>query len=334
MKREKPFRILLHSLVLSALVLSSCERIDLIAFTLGIPLKEDFSWGAFKMVIAPGSEGAWDTSGATDGAVILDGDMYRIWYAGSDGSNLRIISAESADGKIWGNFQQNLDVGNIPGVDDLSIHFPAVLKTGATYQMWYTGSTSSDLTKLVIIYCDSNRLDPWTNFHVAVDAGSQGTYDTGAAWGPTVILDDGIYKMWYAGYADGNMTDRIIYCESLDGITWGNFHLAIGAGNLGGYDDLASNSPSVIKDAGIYKMWYSGQAQAGSGFSISTIYCESTDGISWENFRLVMEAGAQGEYDSAFVTGPMVINNNGTGMMWYRGKSAVHGNALIYCESQ
>ena len=149
-----------------------------------------------------------------DGTVILDGNIYRIWYSGQDGTNYRILYADSNDGKVWGNFSQAVDLDNLPAYDAQVVRYPTVLKIGSIYKMWYSGS------------------------------------DTGIT------------------------TDRIIYCESVDGKTWTNYHLAVDFGNVSGYDNLANNSPTVIKDGGLYKMWYSGQVQDGV-FKVSTIYCET-----------------------------------------------------------
>lgn len=332
MRKKITYLKLLSTLLLILLILSSCERIDLIAYTLGIPLKADSSWGSFEMVIDVGSQGAWDSNRLSDGAVILDGDTYKMWYGGTDGTGYRIIYADSNDGKSWANFQQAVDLGNTPLYDNTSLRGPTVIKLGSYFKMWYAGAGGPD--GMVIIYCDSWGGITWDNYEVVVNVGSQGAYDADNAWDPTVIMDGGIYKMWYSGTDAGGLADRIIYCKSLDGISWSNFQMVVDKGNLGGYDDMASNCPTVIKDGGLYKMWYSGQNQTDSGFYVSTIYCDSEDGINWDNFQLAIEAGAEGTYDSNFVTGPMVINNNGTGMMWYRGMDDASKGRIIYCETQ
>lgn len=130
----------LPALLLIVLPLLSCGRIDLLAFSSGIPLQEELGWGGFEIVIELGSEGTWDTVRVGDCSVILDDAMYKIWYSGSDGTGYRLIYAESNDGKSWSSFQQTVDRGNIPGVDDASIRFPVVLKLGQMYKMWYSGS--------------------------------------------------------------------------------------------------------------------------------------------------------------------------------------------------
>lgn len=332
MREKITYLKLLSTLLLILLILSSCERIDLIAYTLGIPLKADSSWGSFEMVIDVASEGFWDSNRIGDSAVILDGDTYRIWYSGHNGSNYRILYADSTDGKTWGNFTQALDLGNITPYDDAAVRFPTVIKIGIFYKMWYSGIGGPD--GIAIIYCDSTNGADWLNHEVVVNAGDQGTYDASGSWSPTVMLDEGIYKMWYSGINAGLTGGGIIYCDSLDGKSWSNHQVAVDIGNLSGYDDMDSNSPTVIKDGGLYKMWYSGQNQTGADFDISTIYCDSEDGINWDNFQLAIEAGAEGTYDSNFVTGPMVINNNGTGMMWYRGGDDTNMGRIIYCETQ
>ena len=90
------------------------------------------------------------------------------------------------------------------------------------------------------------------------------------------------------------------------------------------------DQPTVIKDGGLFEMWYVG------GNSISEkfiIYCDSENGIDWDNFELAIEPGAAGADDSLVVQHPMVINDNGVGRMWYKGTDSIGVNRVIYCEA-
>ena len=313
------------------LFLSACTRIDLVGFSLGVPLEDDPVWGSFEMVIDTGSEGTLDTSRINDCTVILDDETYKMWYSGSDGANYRIIYAESADGREWTNFQESLSPGNMEPYDTTSLIYPSVMKAGNQYKMWY--SAMGDYGKIVIIYCDSWDGLSWSNFQVAVDIGSEGDYDASGAYSPTVLLYGGKYRMWYAGLDAGNTADRIIYCESLDGKTWDNHRVVVDINNLPGHDDLSSNSPIVIIDGGLYKMWYSGQSMAGSDLILSTLYCDSADGITWNNYKTVIQAGGEETYSTTLITGPEVINTRGTGMMWYRGRGEDGTYRIYFCST-
>jgi len=88
--------------------------------------------------------------------------------------------------------------------------------------------------------------------------GAPGAWDDYHVSGPSVLYEDGTYKMWYTGN-DGSNT-RIGYATSPDGIVWtkyaGNPVLDLGA--PGAWDDVNVFDPSVLFEAGTYKMWYAG----------------------------------------------------------------------------
>ena len=127
--------------------------------------------------------------------------------------------------------------------------------------------------------------------------------------------------------------DIVAFAENIPlagGITWSNHQQAVDVGAQGTYDSGYSNVPMVIKDAGLYKMWYMGTGE--EILDLTILYCESDDGIEWRDFQLSVEADSQGIYDTKFVYKPMVINEQGYGKMWYQGSDDTTSR-LIYCES-
>ena len=196
--------------------------------------------------------------------------------------------------------------------------------------MWYTGGTTALATdeEVVVIYAESTNGVDWFDFQLAVDRGSQGTCDAKGIWAPTVIKDGHLYRMWYAG-SDADATFRIIYSESDDGVSWRNFQLAVDINSQGTYDSWFVDTPMVIKDGGLFKMWYTGAALP---FNINIIYCESDDGIKWRNFQLAVDTGSEGIYDTNYAYRPAVISELGYGKMWYRGDDGTTSR-IIYSES-
>jgi predicted GH43/DUF377 family glycosyl hydrolase len=139
-----------------------------------------------------------------------------------------------------------------------------------------------------------------------------------------VIEDDGIYKMWYlscTGWADVNGKKvhnyHIKYAESKDGIDWQrNGVIAID------YKDeyeYAISVPRVIKENGIYKMWFSSRGtKAISAYRIR--YAESQDGIKW--VRKDNETGinvSESGWDSEMICYPFVFDHKGKRYMLYNG---------------
>ena len=228
------------------------------------------------------------------------------------------------DGVDWSNFQMVVDIGSEGTYDINGVCAPNIIKDNDTYKMWYTGYDVSNTRTTV--YCTSTDGIIWSNFQMVVNIGSEGTYDTSSAYMPCVIKDNDTYKMWYAGHDVSNT--RIIYCTSTDGIIWSNFQMVVDIGSEGTYDTLLTYAPCVIKDDGVYKMWYIGH----DGSNTRTIYCTSTDGINWSNFQMVVDIGSEGTYDTNRIFVPSVIKDGNLYKMWYSGNAGTNYR-IMYCTS-
>ncbi len=180
--------------------------------------------------IPTGTIGTGDDGGTSSPSVIKDGNTYKMWYSGSDGSNIRLYYATSPDGLVWTKYNNvipaNSDVASTNGRvplgsagrgDDADVVRPSVIKSG-NYKMWYAGNDGSNYR---LYYATSPDGLVWTKYDNNVPANSDttstdwrmplGTVGKGDDVGshfPIVILDGTTYKMWYSG-ADG--TNIIIY---------------------------------------------------------------------------------------------------------------------------
>jgi predicted GH43/DUF377 family glycosyl hydrolase len=135
---------------------------------------------------------------------------------------------------------------------------------------------------------------------------------------PWVMIDGPVWKMWYGsnlnwGTQQADMAHVIKYAESSDGILWDrNGFIAI---DLQPPDEYAISRPCVIKEAGLYKMWYS---YRGTTYRIG--YAESADGLHWE--RKDAEAGidvSESGWDSEMIEYPFVFDHDGQRYMLYNG---------------
>jgi hypothetical protein len=100
---------------------------------------------------------------------------------------------------------------------------------------------------------------------------------------PSILLDDGKYKMWYGsnlswGKYQNEMQHVIKYAESEDLILWKRTNeIHIGLQNKNEY---ALSKPWVMKDGDLFKMWYSYRANGNiSNYRIG--YAESSDSKQW-----------------------------------------------------
>ena len=154
-------------------------------------------------------------------------------------------------------------VGDGDSVDD-----PALVKVGATYDMWYTG-TAEDGNAPAIFLATSTDGSTWTraNNGAAVLQGTPGSFDANGVSAADVVYDAtdlaAPYKMWYSG--QNGVFGGIGYATSTDGLTWTKYTNGgplpvpvLNHGVPGSADSFSAADPSVLKDGSTWKMWYTG----------------------------------------------------------------------------
>jgi predicted GH43/DUF377 family glycosyl hydrolase len=148
-----------------------------------------------------------------------------------------------------------------------------------------------------------------------------------------VFKDGNLYKCWYTGWSGeirhrgGGVSDkvnfRIGYATSSDGVAWTKVTGQAGAGAVLGpgsereSDGLGVEDPHIMKENGIYRMWYSGY----DGKTRRIHAAVSTDGVMWTKQGVVLAPGGKGSRDEAGVTSPVVIQRSGKYELWYEGES-------------
>ena len=147
--------------------------------------------------------------------------------------------------------------------------------------------------------------------------GAIANWDQGGVARPSVIKDGSTYAMWFYGW-DASGIERIGYATSTDGVHWTKYsgNPVLDVGSSGSWDAGGVYNPSVIKDGGVYKMWYHGYSD------MSRIgYATSTDGINWTKHpnNPVLDLGPDGTWDYHGVGAPTVIKDGNLYKMWYIG---------------
>jgi hypothetical protein len=135
---------------------------------------------------------------------------------------------------------------------------------------------------------------------------------------PWVAHEPGSWKMWYGsnlrwGSLERDMDHVIKYAESKDGIAWQrNGSVAIPLSQQGEY---ALARPCVLRDGGLYRMWFT---HRGAAYRIG--YAESNDGLSWRRDLGADVPGVSADgWDSEMITYPCVFDCDGARYMLYNG---------------
>jgi predicted GH43/DUF377 family glycosyl hydrolase len=238
-------------------------------FQIGYATSVDgMNWNKYSgnPVLSPGDPGSWDAGGVGIPTVIFDGSTYHMWYAGSPTNPLtqiRIGYATSTDGILWQKDTLNnpvLNIGSSGEWDDLWVTHPTVIKDGADYKMWYTGSRT--VSNGMIGHAISPDGVNWTKYNdpttpnppnVESDpvlTGTAGWWDELTVWQACALLNNSIFEIWYAG--NNGSLQRIGYATSTDGgITWEKYPTPVLT------EPFAVLAPSVIfGNDQIYRMWY------------------------------------------------------------------------------
>ena len=181
-----------------------------------------------------GNFGSFDEDGIMMSSLVRDGDKLLLYYTGWNkkiGANYTIAMglAVSYDDGI--SFKKLFDgpIADRDIYDPIFSAMPCVIKQGNLWKMWYISCTEWKLINnnpepvYLVKYAESQDGIIWgKNKDICIDY----KYDGEAIGRPSVIIEDGIYKMWYSTRGsvnyrtDKNNSYKIGYAESQDGIKW------------------------------------------------------------------------------------------------------------------
>ncbi len=145
---------------------------------------------------------------------------------------------------------------------------------------------------------------------------------------PALLEEDGVLRLWFA--AGGlDHRGRILAARSTDGgLSWqrenGGWPV-LDVGPPGAWDSHWLDTPEVVRDGGLYRLYYYGATSndsAGAAIGLAT----STDGLHFERVGTepVLWPGPEGNWDERWVESPAVLRLPGAGsyLMWYTGVDA------------
>jgi predicted GH43/DUF377 family glycosyl hydrolase len=173
------------------------------------------------------------------------------------------------------------------------------------------------------------QLLPWTKDanNPILTGGAEGTWNRHLNW-PFMLYntDSTRYEMWFSalvGPPAGWRPSRIGFATSQDGITWTIHPDPVLVPDTGTWDESTVQEAAIIRENGLYKMWYGGSSP--SKGDISEIgYATSTDGKNWTKDTLnnpVLVPGSA-SWQAGGVSSPHVLAYEGGYKMWYTGWNA------------
>jgi predicted GH43/DUF377 family glycosyl hydrolase len=233
--------------------------------------------------------------------------------------------------------------------DDGIILGHSVIKTGSTFRMWYSGGHSIQSIGS-IGYATSQDGVHWTRYsNNPVFTAIPGSWEQTSVAIPSVLQDGNKLHMWYI--AGGNPDDgKVGYATSSDGIHWNRHPSPVFTSREGGWYADGIFPGTVIKENGIFKMWFSGATGSVSQSTPTSKggigYATSPDGIAWKVYDNpatntppyhfsdpVLNYGTTGSWESATVLAPSVVKTKCGYEMWYAGEVFGGSQNLGYATS-
>lgn len=161
-------------------------------------------------VMQVGVSTQWDNGFLEGPSVIKDGNTYKMWYGGYDvivdgngtDGHTNIGYATSTDGINWTKYTGNpILITGTNTWDSINVQDPHVIKQGSVYYMWYGGGANYSVYDQQVGFAASTDGISWTKSRAnpVLKRGNAGAWDAVLASFPSVLNDNGIYKMWYTG---------------------------------------------------------------------------------------------------------------------------------------
>src|SRR6266704_989058 len=219
----------------------------------------------------------------------------------NDSSKVSDLSGgERADGISWTKQGVVLDVGSGGAPDDLKVWDATVLLQGGTYYMWYTGQSTGDPPRGMILLATSSDGLSWTKQGVVLSSGAAGSLDQDYVANPAVRIVGPFFEMIYMGGSVG--LQRLFYARSVDGANWQKRGLAL--------DVLAPDeSPYVVQPTfvveanGTRSVYYAARGSAnriyyailpvqGENGQVSSVAIDIPQGLEWDAFSLTFQTPA------------------------------------------
>lgn len=283
-------------------------------------------WKKLGQVFCPDNNFDWMKSHAANPvAEPLGNGFFRIYFTCRDEKNRSSIGSLELDirdpSKILNLSQKPIiGPGSLGHFDDsgTTASWLVVLngKKYFYYLGWNLGVTVPWRNTIGLAICEPDQ-SSFTKYSEAPLLDRSGVDPFSLSY-PCVLIENSLWRMWYGsnltwGASEKDMSHVIKYAESTDGIHWDR--KGVVTLPLRNDGEIALSRPCVLKDNGVYKMWYAFRA---STYHIG--YAESADGLHWE--RMDEKSGidvSQTGWDSETIEYAYVLDHSGERYMFYNG---------------
>ncbi|MGB9915116.1 MAG: hypothetical protein ACPLIG_08485 [Candidatus Bathyarchaeales archaeon] len=289
-------------------------------------------WKKMGLIYCPSGKQGWDKHSALQPTpIILDDEILRVYVGFRDDEGVSRVGFVDLDVKdpskiLYTSEEPALDVGDDGTFDDNGVVPCAIIQRMDKFYLYYAGYQLVKKVKFLVFGGLAISDDGGFSFKrysktPIVDRTDDELYFRVIH---SLIFEKGVWKAWYGGGSKFiKENDRILpsynvrYMESKDGINFpkkGNMIL-----DFIYPDEYRIGRPYVIKDGGVYKMFY-GYATKSNDYRLG--YAESKDGVNWN--RKDEDVGitvSKSGWDSKMMAYPAVVKWNDKVYLLYNGNN-------------
>jgi len=285
-------------------------------------------WKKLGRIIEPRKDIAWmKTHAMVPTAERVEGNIFRIYCSGRDELNRSLIGHFHIDITNPHNIlsitnEPVLGLGELGCFDDNGVTPSWIINYNGNKYMYYIGWKPRSTTRMSVVAGLAVSYNNGETFKRVSRAPILRLTDKepfSILTAPCVMIEKGVWKMWYVsgvGWINPDLPCyNIKYDESKDGLVWDQ--QAIVCIEAKTKDETSLARPCVLKEKGIYRMWYS-KKDAGLPYRIG--YAESEDGFTWERMdeKVGIDVSESG-WDSEMIEYSFVFNHKGQKYMLYNG---------------
>lgn len=291
-------------------------------------------WKKMGLIYAPKGNQIWAQNYTHLPTVeVIDEKIIRVYFAALDQykfGRIGYVDLDIHDPKRILNVADEpvLDLGRLGTFDDCGVVPSCVIEKDNKKYLYYIGFQRMQkvpymlFTGLAVNDGSSEKFERISSTPV-LDRSNLDPFSRSA---PYVLVENKVLKMWYWSCQkwthegkEARYNNVIKYATSSDGINWHDHDRICISPNF--INEYAVGRPSVVNDAGIYKMWYSIRS-FDKLYSIG--YAESLDGITWvrKDSEVGIDKSTEG-WDAQMICYPYVVDIKGKRYMFYNGNQ--HG---------
>lgn len=255
------------------------------------------------------------------------GERYRIYFSGRDPqgrARVGFFEIEPSHPKeiLRVSEEPVIDLGPLGAFDDSGVTTSCVVTNEGRKYHYYSGWSLGVTVPFYFYIGLAISEDGGDTYHKVSTAPilERNPIDPFLTASPCVLVEGGTWRMWYVSCTGWQVKDgrpqhsyHIKYAESPDGVHWKRDGVV--CLDYKSKDEYAIARPCVVREHGVYKMWYSHR-----GESYRVGYAESEDGLNWErrDDASGIDVSVSG-WDSEMIAYPFVFDDKGDRYMLYNG---------------